>query len=240
VLDRKSGEFVREGNIYNPAFEPDLKISETYPLDECPAEARQIFVSRGARERTIGADAIAKLPPVGQFELGVNCKFAKRRGAILIMHNPRKTEMTFLGNLLPKLRDVKQLSDKALVTSVFSAPSYALLLTEANAKGGTVVVTLALAVPGNSEVQVGTHYHWDVENFSGVSKHGPPLGEVGPFYPLYTLKTPKSPSFLERLRGIRGRDEENIDGEDAFYPYQVPWNIDEDGNEDEDGEEDEA
>jgi len=234
VLNRHSGEFVKEGSIYDPAFEPDLKILETYPPEEGPAQDHRVLTSKGAQERSFGDDPMWELP-VDNFELRHHWKFPKGRGAILVMHRPKRTQIPSLGTLLPKLRVVEQLWEKAIITSGFSTPRYAMLLTEQHTKGAEAGIALVPAVKDISDVD-DSALHWVVHSSSGVWKTDS-HDQGGPFYPLYTLKTPKSPSFLKRLEGFRTLDQVNTDGENAFYPYQPPGNIlDEDGDEIEEGD----
>lgn len=233
TVNKMTCEFEKEGSIYDAAFEPDLKISDSFPPEECPPDDQHTLVSRGVRELSFGADAIAKLAGLVDFELRGHWKFANGRGAILVMHRPKLTRIQYLANLLPSLRQVECLSDKALVTSVFSAPRYAMLLTQEQTKKAEALVALVPTVANSGEVNVsaGTSFRWLGHSSSGVWKSGGTTGE-GPFYPLYSLRTPKSTSYLKRLFASRPRNEENIDGEDAFYPYQLPWSIlDEDGDE---------
>lgn len=50
------------------------------------------------------------------------------------------------------------------------------------------------------------------------------------FYPLYDLRTPKTKNFVQRL--LDRRQVADLEGENAFYPYQPPWGtLDEDGDE---------
>ncbi len=113
--------------------------------------------------------------------------------------------------------------------------THCLVLTDDEAKGAEAIVALGptSAVPGEiANASAGVNFKWFSQSSSGVWKSG---GEEGDhtYFPLYDLRAPKTKSFIERL--IKRREVVDLEGENAFYPYQAPWGaLDEDGDEVED------
>ncbi len=59
TVNKVTGLFDTEGNIYDPDFEPQLKISVEHPPESFHPDDKHIVISRGVRQLSFGADIVA-------------------------------------------------------------------------------------------------------------------------------------------------------------------------------------
>ncbi|KAA1473179.1 hypothetical protein DENSPDRAFT_262406 [Dentipellis sp. KUC8613] len=208
VLNRETGEFEKEGSIYDEQFMPNLAIKRNYPVFEGATEGQYIVVSRGCTAQgfdpaftayvdpslraTIHSTLDSEHPEIVGSTIKGRWKITGKRGAILVLHKPKEFRLSNKGKLYPHLSVFLQ--RRVLVTSVFTCPMFFLYV--ANKPTINNNVALGLSVPDGSED--GTKGIWHHQATGGVWKSG---GETGDstYYPLYTLYTPKPRSVWDRV-----------------------------------------
>ncbi|PSR74590.1 hypothetical protein PHLCEN_2v9767 [Hermanssonia centrifuga] len=225
AVNRETGEFEPEGSIYDDEFAPELEIKKNHPIEPCWTDDKYVITSRGCKGLTFDADVNTRFPELVRSDITGRWEFQRGQGAILMMFRPQESRIKGQGTLLPKLQHKTPLSDKALVTSVYSCPMYALLLASEKDVKADAAIGLSLANVGGASVR-GT---WHCYSSSGVWRTGGQNGDAT-FRPLYRLRTPKTKNFLEKLFDRRGASVP--EGENTFQPYHPPWGqLDEGGEE---------
>jgi len=220
----KTGEFEKGGSIYDSKFAPDLNIGQKHPVQPCVQEDQHIVLSRGCEGRGFEADFSIHHPEIIKSTIKGRWSFSRGRGAVLFLHKPTELIIKDKEMLLPHLQFNKTLEDKALVTSVYTCPMFAMLLTNNRDKTAEAAIGLSVLEGTGTAGLKGNWHHYST---SGVWKSGGQEGD-SIFHPLYALRTPKTRSWLAKWLGRRGEPE----GGDTFLPYQPPWDVlDEDGNE---------
>ncbi|KAJ3554339.1 hypothetical protein NM688_g3160 [Phlebia brevispora] len=239
VINSETAEFDRQGNIYDPGFAPELEIAKLHPHELCATEDQLVIVSRGCKGRSLDADLNVQFPELVNSNIKGRWEFQRGTGAILVLFKPAESRIRDKAILLEKLQYNEVLAEKALVTSVYKCPMYALLLTADKHGKADAAIGLSIANVGTSSLRGKWHCH----STSGVWRTA---GEDGnsTFRPLYTLRTPKTRTFMERL--MKRRAEVKPTGEMTFHAYQPPWGrLDDEGEElppevSDDDEEDES
>ncbi|KAI0086785.1 hypothetical protein BDY19DRAFT_329722 [Irpex rosettiformis] len=121
TINRKTGEFNCEGNIYNNS--QTKTIADQYPKQELAAENSFIIRSYRAKERKNAVGAEASLSSLASALLSVEVHFSKERGAFLIMHNVYMTVVP--DELLAALKGNPSIKGKEVVTQTFTCNGYA-------------------------------------------------------------------------------------------------------------------
>jgi len=239
-VNKETGSFEREGSIYDATFMPELRISELYPPVDCPPEDKIIIVSKGGSAVEAGAEADAcvksalrrDLPRIDEqriivlhrsagvagASIGGHWKFRRGRGAVLVMVKPTYTTIP-KDTLRPKLQLLDVLAEKALVSGVWSCPTYALILTDGSGAeaGFTWSASNAAGV-----ARAGTFGKWATHSTSGVWRCG---GEdvESTFFPLLCLETPKTRKFMDIWKRYRTTPVPTPEGDYTFRLYPTPW-----------------
>ena len=146
-VDKKTGELIVAGNIYDPEFQLELdKLglqfrTADHPPEEGSPEDDAIITSKGAKRLddeacapsftsqhpltlpsgVAGTVANASIKGQWQFERG-------KRDALLIMHRPRLISLP-KDVILDTIYRVPKLKDKWLVTSVYLCPAFSMYLS---------------------------------------------------------------------------------------------------------------
>ncbi|KAG1751914.1 hypothetical protein EDD22DRAFT_784921 [Suillus occidentalis] len=223
-LNTETGELDIEGNIYDPEFQVLLdKVDGTLKLADFPAqigapEGDFIVCTMGVRQNDLKIDGEINVVGLGQASIKGEWQFQRgKRGALLIMHNPRQ-EYVPRGRVLETLYKVPELKDMHVVNSIFKCPAYTIYLSD---KSGEKV-SLALTP---SENPAEPEQWWSDTNVSLLRKghHKDYM-----FTPLYGLKR-KLPLIRRLMRDSPVPDPE---GDDFWVDVHVPWDpLDEDGDE---------
>lgn len=224
-LNTETGELDIEGNIYDPEFQVLLdKVDGAVKLADFPAqigavEGDFIVCTMGVRQNDLKIDAEINVAGLSQASIKGEWHFQRgKRGALLIMHNPRQ-EYIPRGRVLETMYKVPDLKDMHIVTSVFKCPAYIIYLSD---KSGEKI-SLALT-PSENETE--PQQWWSDTNISLMRK-GQHRDYI--FTPLYGLKR-KLPLIRRLLRDSPVPDPE---GDDFWVDVHVPWDpLDEDGEED--------
>ncbi|CAE7055985.1 unnamed protein product [Rhizoctonia solani] len=229
-IDRKTGNFVREGNIFrDPECSEFLANTPDAPLVKQGSPEDVLRVTAGA-EMELKNDLYTEIGAMGTLGVRVSgsWKFNPRNRAAVLTAADACSHYLEVGYVFPKLRTVKKFRGKAIVTEALHCPAYALLLTE-KGKGGNASLSLHT---GLSEIQagVGTNVGWKSTSESGFWRtacgyRATTDGKDATYTPLYRLE--KVPGTYWRPR-YRGAPVEEPLRED----YNPPWDeLDEDGDE---------
>ncbi|KAG1867042.1 hypothetical protein C8R48DRAFT_599837 [Suillus tomentosus] len=224
-LNNETGELDIEGNIYDPEFQVlldkvdgQLKLADFLPQIGA-VEGDFIVCTMGVRQKDLKIDGEIKVAGLAQASIKGEWQFQRgKRGALLIMHNPRQ-EYVPRGRVLETLYKVPELKDMHIVNSIFKCPAYTIYLSD---KSGEKI-SLALTSNGNASEP---SQWWSDTNVSLLRKghHKDYM-----FTPLYGLKR-KLPLIRRLMRDSPVPDPE---GDDFWVDVHVPWDpLDEDGDED--------
>jgi hypothetical protein len=130
--------------------------------------------------------------------------------------------------LRPKLQHLEVLAEKALVTGVWSCPTYASILTD----GSHDEVGFGWdATEASGTVGAGASGKWGTYSTSGVWRSG---GEESKstYFPLFRLETTKTRKFMDIWKSYRTSPIPTPEGDNTFRPYAPPWGLlDQEGNE---------
>ncbi|KAH8103697.1 hypothetical protein DFH11DRAFT_1734619 [Phellopilus nigrolimitatus] len=204
-IDFKSGQFMKEGNIYTSS---DKSIADLAAQFEPASEA--------VLDHDVAGFANAYLK--GQWQ------FNHSRGAFLIMHMPRLTRVPdeFLAESLSR----GLLKGRTLVTHVYSCPAYALYLS--NKTNETVSIALAADVPSivapgvSPGAGIGTK--WVDNGTAGLLQKG--YNDEAVFVPLYSIRK------IAKRKIRRESFDENAPVGDFWANVEAPWGfLDDDGEE---------
>ncbi|KAJ1303236.1 hypothetical protein OPQ81_011434 [Rhizoctonia solani] len=236
-VDRETGKFVREGNIFKDA---ECRAA----LSDLPSDMK--LIGRGNSEDvlrvTINAqpecegDLYTEIGGTGALAVRVSgaWKFsAKQRAAILTMTDSYSYYLE-AGVIFPKLKTLPKLNGKALVTETLHCPAYALLLTE-KGQGGKASLTLHAGLHQMpTGTTAGANMGWNHNTESGFWRtacgYRTALDEEDAvFTPLYRLER-LSWGWRTRYRG--GPASGSTPEEPVREDYPPPWEeLDEDGEE---------
>ncbi|KAG2115695.1 hypothetical protein BD769DRAFT_1629906 [Suillus cothurnatus] len=223
-LNVESGELDIEGNIYDPEFQilldkvdGKLKLAD-FPPQVGAVEGDFIVCTMGVRQNDLKVDGEMwrtrtdrwfdrNVPGLGQASIKGEWQFQRgKRGALLIMHNPRQ-EYVPRGRILEALYKVPELKDMHIVNSIFKCGEK---------------ISLALTPSGH---ETESEQWWSDTNASLLRKghHKDYM-----FTPLYGLKR-KLPLMRRLMRDSPVPDPE---GDDFWVDVHAPWDpLDEDGDE---------
>ncbi|GJE89795.1 hypothetical protein PsYK624_059030 [Phanerochaete sordida] len=223
IIDKDSGQFEKIGSIYtHPAT---AEAAKAYPAVLKPAEDVLVINSVYAKKVGGGGGVNAGIPGAGNVKFETEIKFNKRRGAFLIMHNPRMTVVpdefcssaTALG--IPFFQDRKI----SVVTAAFACDGYALYLSSKQQESVKVALQANAPAPGAGAHAAGS---WVMDGGSGVFRQAY-LGNKAGYTPLYLLK-----SVQPRPPRRRETPDPNENDDDRWNEMEVPWDfLDSDGEE---------
>ncbi|KAJ1303237.1 hypothetical protein OPQ81_011435 [Rhizoctonia solani] len=190
-IEKETGAFIREGNIFN---DPDCdKLLSGIPrtqLVRTGGSEDVIRISSGV-EGKIDNGLYTGLGATG--ELGIRAQAAweftpRNRAAVLTVTNAYSNYLE-VGMIFPKLRSLRKLEGKAIITEALHCFAYALFLTE-KGKGGKASLALFVgASEAGSEVSGGASVGWKYTSESGVWRTACALDGTDALYtPLYRIK----------------------------------------------------
>lgn len=224
TTDRETGKFQREGNIYENSTFAHLT-DQRNPLTGAP-EGTLVISSAGVihRELTLGAECgvvgLANASIKGQW------KFGSRRGALLIMSQPRSSYIP-PKVLLKHLIDFPEFKNKVLVTEVVSCPAYSLYLSTANNEAIELALIGTMPTPPNIAVGVEAGATWWSRNMCGMFREACDRNGLHSYTPLYTLKKIRQKYLLRRESPVPDPEDD-----DLWDDVQEPWDpLDDDGEE---------
>jgi len=236
-IDEKTGEFDREGNIYEDTniFQDEniAKLVKEYPPQPAPREDVYIAASSKVKRAdlklapNVGIAGLANASIKGQWSFG------SKRGALLIMAQPRSSYIP-RDSLLKHLAEVEALKNMFLVTEVLCCPAYSLYLSSGNNEAIDLALVGSLPVPHAPGVTVGGEIEgkWWSQNTTGLFRSARDPDGKDDYTPLYMLKG------IGKRQGLFSRRGDNsvpkLEGDDLWVDAQVPWDLlNEDGDEEE-------
>ncbi|KAH8105747.1 hypothetical protein DFH11DRAFT_1518399 [Phellopilus nigrolimitatus] len=223
-IDRESGQFKKEGNIYTSSDESIADLAEQFePVSEVALD-KYIIKSSNVKQCEPESDFNADVAGFANAPLKGQWQFNHSRGALLIMHMPRITRVPdeFLAESLSR----GLLKGKTLVTHVYSCPAYALYLS--NKSNKTVSIALVADVPSivapsvSSGAGIGTK--WVDDGTAGLLQKG--YNDEAVFVPLYSIKK------ITKRKIRRESFDENAPRGDFWANVEALWGfLDDDGEE---------
>jgi len=234
-IDKESGEFVRQGNIYQDIQE--LCKDETtikLVLEHRPEHAARENVFSVVTDKVKCVDLQSttgiQVPGLADASIKGQWVFGSGRGALLIMAHPRSSRLP-PDVLLDRLADIKKLKNMCLVTEVISCPAYSIYLSSKSSESVDLALLGSFPVPHapGATATNNTVVKWWSQNASGFFRAGDASGR-DEYKPLFTLKEVfKRKGFLRDGR----LPPPDPTGDDRWSIVQVPWEpLDEDGEED--------
>lgn len=215
TIVKSTGEFVVEGNIYVHA---DLAhISERYPPSEGHELDRYHIHSYEVRGVDVGGGLGANFLGTQGLVFRSHWQFNSRRGAVLLMHQPRLTIVP--DALFSEIRGVPILKNKSVVYQVFNCPGFYMYLS--NKVHEQVAVSLRASLPPQvSNVNPALDVGWMAHGTSGIGQQGYHSGAI--YTPLFSLRSIK--------KGVVRRGEPDQVPTEQWDDTSVPWDhLDDDG-----------
>ncbi|KAK7678967.1 hypothetical protein QCA50_014746 [Cerrena zonata] len=221
TIQRKTGEFEKEGNIYEDDAMADIVAD--HPPQIASKDTVFEISSNNVRRVEFGLEPTASIPGVAEASVKGSWQFDTKRGALLVMHEPCNTYIPPKA-LLKKLLNVPVLKNKYLVTEIFSCPAYSLYLSSGKAEAVSLALLASVPVPTALPVNVGGSIKssWFNHNTSGLFRCA--SDEVYSYTPLYALKRIKKPGLLRRDSPLPPAQDDDL-WEDATQPWD-PLNSD--------------
>ncbi|OCB85154.1 hypothetical protein A7U60_g7780 [Sanghuangporus baumii] len=223
TLDRETGQFERQGNIYK---EVEIKsITSRFPPIIGPQIDMYQVASLTVKKLDVKYAAKSSGNSPSEIMFSGKWQFGRARGALLLMHHSRITRLP--DELLQELKLSSWVKGKFIVTHIHTCPAYALYLSAKNSE----IVDISLhafgssASPSASTTGVGVGAYWVADGVPGTFQRAAAPEPV--FVPLYQVKE------LRKHTETR-REGHNlvVKEEEAWEPIEVPWNfLDEDGKE---------
>lgn len=237
-LDSKTGEFNREGNIYEDTTiyndEHLAKLVKDLPPKAAAREDVYIAASSKVKRGDLRSSAEGEVAGLAEASIKGQWAFGSKRGALLIMANPRSSHIP-QGTLLEHLAKLPILKDMLLITEVFSCPAYSLYLSSGNSEVLDLALVGSFHLPRTSDTPgvtggSGIEGKWWVQNTTGLFRSAREPHGRDDYTPLYMLKKIRRKRSLFSSR--RGEIEPEPEGDDLWVDVQVPWDpLNEDGDE---------
>jgi len=231
-IDEQSGEFTREGNIYDDIHilctdEKIIKLVRDNPPVLAPRENVYTAASDKVRRGDFKLSAGVQVVGLADASIKGQWAFGSDRGALLIMAHPRSSRIP-PANLLKHLADVQLLRNMCLVTEVFSCPAYSFYLSSKSGEAVDVALLGSSPIPQAPGVKVHGEIEtkWWSQNTSGLFRSAGEANGKDDYTPLYALKEVPKRSFFRDGQPPPPEPE----GDDRWSDVLVPWEpLDEDG-----------
>lgn len=210
MIDRTTGEFQKDGNIF--ALESTKEFAKTeLSIKAGATDYVQEYVSINATKADFKLDTEAEVPFLATAALKTRYKFSKRRGAILVMHRPQPST---LEGELAKLPS-EDIRGKHLVTQVIRCPDYFMFLSQKEAGHVSLILQVDVPVPAGMQAGSSVGGVWHRSGIQGSYKASQPGQEYTPLFQTKVLKK------LTRLRGARPPST----AEEGWVPSAPPWEM---------------
>jgi len=228
TVDKHTGEFEKDGNIYDDNEHDLADIVKAYPPEDVAADNTFVVTSIGVKSREFQLGANAGLTGVAEASVKGQWDFGRKRGALLVMANPNSYRIP--GQVLLKhLVKLPHLKDKALVTQTFHCHAYSLYLS--GEENDSISVALVGSGPaGLPLLNAGGELRmtWWSQYSSGLFREACDAKGQPRYTPLYVLKQIRKPSLFRR----DGHPEP--EGDELWADAEKPWDpLDDDGVEEE-------
>ncbi|KAJ3724157.1 hypothetical protein DFJ43DRAFT_1158007 [Lentinula guzmanii] len=227
TIDKKTGEFEKEGNIYEDVT--TAEIATAHPPQTAAKDKTFEISSNHVRRTEFSLEPTASIPGIAEASIKGEWRFSSKRGALLVMNQPRSTYIPPKA-LLKKLVDVPELKDKYLATETFSCPAYSLYLSSGEDEAVRLALLATVPLPTAVPLSVGGSIQssWWNQNTSGLFRCA--SDNEYSYTPLYTLKRIRKPGLLRRDSPLPSTD----DDDDLWEDVAQPWDpLDSDGEEQE-------
>jgi len=222
TVDRKTGQFEKEGNIYEG--EATAQLAAKYPPETAAKESFFEISSDTVTRCDLTVAPNVSVPGLAEASIRGQWAFNRKRGALLIMDQPQSSYVP-PNVFLKQLVNIPALKDKFLVTEVFSCPAYCLYLSSqktdniALALLGTSAALPPMAAGGE------TKFGWWSQNTTGLLRSA--CDKEYSYTPLYVLKQIRKKGILRRDRQVPDPEDD-----DLWVDAGKPWDpLDEDGEE---------
>ncbi|KIJ60777.1 hypothetical protein HYDPIDRAFT_43111 [Hydnomerulius pinastri MD-312] len=227
-IDRATGEFVWEGNIYRSYIQELLDKSLGPNKIDLKDPTLQPVVSEGDEQLIISSSGVqateaklgAEVSVQGQANASLRFKFnfTDKGGAALVLYKPQHSTLPQDERFARVLKAVHEvLRGKCFVTEVISCPAYLMVLSRKKGENFSASLSAANVNPV-ATVGADAGLTWSSDVVHGLYRSGSNTKPI--FKPLYKLMHPQR-TFWNFIFGQRGGDSENesIDWEDARRPW---------------------
>ncbi|KAK0433461.1 hypothetical protein EV421DRAFT_1844995 [Armillaria borealis] len=238
TLDKKTGGFQREGNIFEHPESKDVmaKHNRSDPRNttamecifRCTNNVRRIDLPFGVGGGLTGA---IEGNVAGQFQ------FDSERGVLLCMHGVKYSMLPIVETWVRKLEKIPLFKAKGIVTETYTCSHYDLRMNHKGKRGVGMTATASIPIPIAPAISASANTGFDISGStaSGSIWQSAKSADCDSFVPMYRLKA---------LRGgsvSRGTPVEEILTRD----FPRPWDeLDDDGKDifdsDEDGDDEDA
>ncbi|KAL0959554.1 hypothetical protein HGRIS_011268 [Hohenbuehelia grisea] len=232
-VNKKTGEFRVKGNIFTHQTTKDYAAAELSVEPGAPSDTHE-FVSLEAYKVAFDSGPTSDIPGLATAALKHRIQFTGRRGAVLVLRNPRP--ITLKGDIDGLPREALRGKGLTLVVEVTQSPDYFMFLSHKSS--GQLRLTLQASVPvagvsAGGEIGAG----WYHDGVAGVYKSGSQADHAKIFTPLYhLLKLDESDG---PIRGFEDLGPSAVAGEECWMPATPPWkSLDSDGEFDEEESDD--
>jgi len=225
TIDRETGKFQKEGNIYEDATIAHLA-DQHKPITSALDNA-WIISSAGVTQSELTVDAECGVTGLANASFKGQFKFSSRRGVLLIMSRPLCSHVP-PKVLLKHLVDIPILKNKVLVTEVISCPAYCFYLSTGNSE--TIELALLGTIPTPPDIAVGAEVEatwWSRNTAGGTFRADCDRNGLPSFAPLYTLKKIRQKHLLRRESPVPDPEDD-----DLWIDVLEPWDpLDDEGEE---------
>ncbi|KAG2057966.1 hypothetical protein BDR06DRAFT_877069 [Suillus hirtellus] len=237
-IDRQTGVFIADGNIYDEAFQESLKqqglmIDLSHPSCQPimgAVEEDMIMSSMDVKKSEISITPKVSALDLASTSFKAEFQFQEgKRGAVLVMHKPQQ-EYIPRGRVLSIIHEAHQLRDKYIVSSIFTCPGYYLYLSNRSAERVTLALTANTSLTTSIDVSAGGEASidwWTDAQAAFLRKAFDKAGQYR-YTPLFDLKR-RQHWFKRTFRGAEVQSTED----NMWIKCPQPWDpLDEDGKED--------
>lgn len=228
VINRRTGQFEKEGNVFDdPEISGYIKVP-IGPPDPGPPQETWIICSRSVKNSERPGGLELGIPEVAEASIKGKWQFGSKRGALLLMDRPRLCSLP--DNVLLKyLIDVPALKEKVVVTETVDCPAYSLYLSNGNKELISIALIGKTSDPMNPTNQTGgtLSLKWWSENTTGNFHKAHNINGSYLYTTLFQCKTIRKKGLLLRDKPL-GEAGDN----DFWHDAYVPWDpLSEDGEE---------
>ncbi|KAG0703381.1 hypothetical protein DFH29DRAFT_998530 [Suillus ampliporus] len=220
-IDKDTGSFKAQGNIYSDTFKQHLidagikPESDEHHAKDCPEESVFTTWSKNVKRMELSVESQAGVPGIATASIKGTWQVKKgTTGAVLLMEKPRMKHLT--SDVLGKLASIHLLQSMHLVTKVFYCPAYSLHLSDAGGESFSIALigSVPVVAPVGSLEAKATMSWWN-DTQTGLTRYASTTEHC--FTPLYELLHVRHP------RWRRSSPSPERTGEQLWVPPPLPW-----------------
>ncbi|KAG7447125.1 uncharacterized protein BT62DRAFT_993461 [Guyanagaster necrorhizus] len=191
TLDKKTGSFQREGNIFEHPDSRDIMAAHDWNDPRNTTTIEHIFKqTKNVRRIDLPFGVGAGL--TGMVDGNVTAKFQldTERGVLLYMHGVKYSILPIVETWVRKLEEIGLFTAKGIVTETYTCSHYDLLMNNKGKRDVGVTVTASIPIPVAPAISpsVNTGFSISGDSVSGLRWQGTKNAESDSFVPMYRLK----------------------------------------------------